>query len=198
MTVDDSGTRPGAGAPHASAGAAIGTAPAVPPPVAAMTGRVMLGNGEVRTLASPGKRLGARILDMIVLIVGAIVLGTLGFGGSAALGASGSETGAAAAIGTFLTTMLTILVLMIAYEVTLTALRGQTLGKMAVGIRVVRAEDGGLPGWGKSIIRWGLPNLMCLIPLLGWVGGLLTYVSLTWDDRRQGWHDKAGATVVVG
>ena len=32
-------------------------APPLPP--VAMTGRVTLGNGEVRTLASPGKRLGA-------------------------------------------------------------------------------------------------------------------------------------------
>lgn len=168
-----------------------------PPPVAAMTGQVALGNGQVRTLASPGKRLVARIIDFILLIVAAMILFALGVGGSAALGSSGSDAGAGAAILAFLSTMLIIIVLTIAYEVTLTAIRGQTVGKMAMGIRVARADNGDIPGWGKSIIRWALPNLMCLIPFLGWIGGLLTYVSLTWDDRRQGWHDKAGATVVV-
>jgi len=168
-----------------------------PPPVAAMTGQVALGNGEVRTLASPGKRLAARIVDMILLGVATLIIAALGFGGGAALGSSGTDAGVGAAIGAFFTTMLVIVVLTIAYEVTLTALRGQTVGKMAMGIRVARADNGDVPGWGKAIIRWALPNLMCLIPFVGWIGGLLTYVSLTWDDRRQGWHDKAGATVVV-
>jgi uncharacterized RDD family membrane protein YckC len=162
-----------------------------------MTGQVTLGNGQVQTLASPGKRLGARLIDMVLLVVAASLIGTLGFGSTAALGSLGTDAAAASALGAFFVTLLTILAVAIAYEVSLTAIKGQTVGKMAVGIRVVRADSGGVPGWGKSIIRWALPNLMCLIPIVGWIGGLLTYVSLTWDDRRQGWHDKAGATVVV-
>jgi uncharacterized RDD family membrane protein YckC len=162
-----------------------------------MTGQVTLGNGQVQTLASPGKRLGARLIDMVLLVVAASLIGTLGFSSTAALGSLGTDAAAAYALGTFFVTLLTILAVAIAYEVSLTAIKGQTVGKMAVGIRVVRADSGGVPGWGKSIIRWALPNLMCLIPFVGWIGGLLTYVSLTWDDRRQGWHDKAGATVVV-
>lgn len=178
---------PGAGHPGSTAAAA---------PVA-MTGQVTLGNGQVRTLASPGKRLVARIIDIVLLVVVMIIIGTLGIGGTAALGSSGSDAGIGAAIAAMFMTVLTMIVLTILYEVTLVALKGQTVGKMAVGIRVARADTGTVPGWGKSIIRWALPNLMCLIPLIGWLVGLLTYVSLTWDDRRQGWHDKAAATVVV-
>lgn len=195
------GNSPGTQGPHTSGAPSYAAPPQYPPagyaPPVAMTGFVTLGNGQVQTLASPGKRLGARLIDMVLLIVAATVIGTLGFGSTAALGSLGTDVAAASALGTFFATLLTILAVAIAYEVTLTAIRGQTVGKMAVGIRVVRADNGAVPGWGKSIIRWALPNLMCLIPLVGWIGGLLTYVSLTWDDSRQGWHDKAGATVVV-
>lgn len=171
--------------------------PVAPPPVAAMTGQILLGNGQVRTLASPGKRFVARIIDIILLGLAMLIIGALGIGGTAALGSSGTDAGVGAAVGAFFMTMLTVFLLTIVYEVTLTALKGQTVGKMAMGIHVARADNGGLPGWGKSIIRWALPTLMCFIPFIGWVGGLLTYVSLTWDNGRQGWHDKAAATVVI-
>ena len=36
-----------------------------------------------------------------------------------------------------------------------------------------------------------------IIPFVGWILALLCYVSLTWDKVRQGWHDKAAATLVV-
>lgn len=164
---------------------------------AAMTGQVTLGNGQVRTLASPGKRLVARILDFCVVWAGATFIGLFGFGSGLAMGASGSDVGIAAMVGTFLAASLTIFVFSVAYEVSLTALRGQTLGKMAMSIRVARADNGELPGWGKATGRWALPWLLGLIPLIGWIGTLLTYLSLTWDDRRQGWHDKAAGTVVT-
>jgi uncharacterized RDD family membrane protein YckC len=169
----------------------------MPPPAVAMTGKVMLGNGEVYTLASPGKRLGARIIDMILISIGIVVIGFMGIGSGAALGSTGTDVGIGAAIGAILMTILTIAILTIAYEVTLTALKGQTIGKMAVGIRVARADNGELPGFGKAIMRWALPNLMLFVPFVGWLASVLTYVSLTWDDRRQGWHDKAAATVVL-
>ncbi len=89
------------------------------------------------------------------------------------------------------------LLISLIYEPALIATRGQTLGKMMVGIKVVRAEDGGLPGWGKAIGRWVLPGVLSLVPFVGWILQLLAYISLLWDDRRQGWHDKMATTVVV-
>ena len=68
---------------------------------------------------------------------------------------------------------------------------------MMVGIKVVRADDGGIRGWGKSIGRWMVLVLPSLIPIGGFLLVLLVYLSPTFDDRRQGWHDKAAATVVV-
>ena len=164
---------------------------------AAMTGQVTLGNGQVRTLASPGVRLVARIIDFCVVWAGGAVIGIFGFGGGLAMGATGTDAGVLAMIAAFVAASMTIFVFSVVYEVSLTALKGQTLGKMAMGIRVARADNGELPGWGKAAGRWALPWLLGLIPLIGWIGTLLTYLSLTWDDRRQGWHDKAAATVVT-
>ena len=64
-------------------------------------------------------------------------------------------------------------------------------------IMVVRAENGEVPGWGKSIGRWILPGLLGLIPVVGGLLVLLVYLSLLWDASRQGWHDKMGTTVVI-
>ena len=150
----------------------------------AMTGRVTLGNGEVRNLASPGKRLAARIIDGALVLVAAVFL-------SAVIRGSDSF------FLRFFLFMVVVFFLLLLYEPTLIALRGQTLGKAMMNVKVVGAEDGEIPGWGKSLGRWLLPGLLSLIPILGGLLSLLVYVSLLWDDRRQGWHDKTAATVVI-
>lgn len=163
----------------------------------AMTGRVTLGNGEVRNLASPGRRLVARIIDAVIILFVIVVLTIVGIAGLVI----GSE---ADADGIAMTAMFAgfgglalFSVVALLYEPTMIALKGQTLGKMAMNIMVARAEDGGVPGWGKALGRWLLPGLLTLIPVLGSLLVLLVYLSLLWDDRRQGWHDKMGTTVVI-
>lgn len=163
----------------------------------AMTGRVELGNGEIRDLASPGKRLVARIIDIAIILAVVIFLAIVGAAG-VFLGSETEQDALAftalfAGFGGLAIFSLVVLV----YEPTLIALKGQTLGKMAMNIMVVRAEDGGVPGWGKALGRWVLPGLLSLIPFGGGLLALLVYISLLWDDRRQGWHDKMGTTVVI-
>ena len=163
----------------------------------AMTGRVTLGNGEVRDLASPGKRLVARIIDIVIIGFIIVVLTIVGVAGLV----SGSDNGdGALAVSAFFLGfggLAFFAIILVLYEPTLIALKGQTPGKMAMRIMVARAEDGGVPGWGKAIGRWILPGLLGLIPAVGGLLALLVYISLLWDDRRQGWHDKMGATVVI-
>ena len=162
----------------------------------AVTGWANLGTGGTVELASVGARLGARVLDWIIMIIGYIVLLVIGLG--AALGTdSDSDDASALSIGAILVTVLLIAVVGIIYEVTMIALKGQTVGKMATSIKVVRADNGLVPGWGKSISRWIIPAVLAFIPLVGWILSLLVYISLTWDRARQGWHDKAAATLVV-
>lgn len=67
---------------------------------------------------------------------------------------------------------------------------GQTFGKRALGIRLVRLDDGepvGVPlALGRYLLHWA-----DMLPLLvGWLWPL-------WDDRRQTFADKIVRTVVV-
>lgn len=154
------------------------------------SGMAMLGTGDIVELARPLTRLVARIIDGAIIVLVALIpllIGIQDFDDvtDGSLGASLALT----AIG-------------LVYEVSLVATRGQTLGKMAMKIRIIRAGDGLLPGWDMSTVRWlvpAIPSLVGLVPALGLVGllSLVVYLSLTWDKVRQGWHDKAAKTLVV-
>lgn len=144
---------------------------------------ITTGTGQQAYLAGPSARLGARILD--ALITGAVAFVVL-LAGAVAAGSTGSDV-------LFFLTLAAVLVGLIVYEVGLTATKGQTLGKQAVKIKVIRVDNGQPPGWGKSALRWVVPGLCGIIPF----GGLICYASLTWANNRQGWHDMAAATYVV-
>jgi len=83
------------------------------------------------------------------------------------------------------------------YTIVPTALLGQTLGKIAVGTRVVAEDDGSLPGWRRSALRWALPGVVGRLPFVGLWVGLAVMASLVWDPRRRGLHDRLAGTVVV-
>jgi uncharacterized RDD family membrane protein YckC len=72
--------------------------------------------------------------------------------------------------------------------------KGQTVGKLAMGI-ATRDESGqGSIGYGRALGRFGiilLLDLPCGIPLL------IDYLSPLWDSRRQAWHDKTAHSLVV-
>ncbi|MGD8398103.1 MAG: RDD family protein [Anaerolineae bacterium] len=75
-----------------------------------------------------------------------------------------------------------------AYYVGFWLLAGQTPGKAALGVAVVRADGSRLRA-GAAIARW-----------LGyWLSGIffLGYLWILADNRRQGWHDKLARTLVV-
>ena len=147
-------------------------------------------HGHPVLLATPGARLGARLIDFeIISTVWLIVLiGVLSSSSEQDI----EDLGAAI----LLILILPPLVGGFLYEVVMTGTRGQTLGKMALGIKVIHSGTGANPGPAKSLGRWALPNLILLIPLVGWLFSLLCYVSLTWGNNRQGWHDNAAGTLV--
>ncbi len=90
-----------------------------------------------------------------------------------------------------------LLVFGAAYTIAPTAIWGQTLGKVAVGTRVVTDADGSLPGWRRSTIRWAVPGLLGRLPYIGILISLAVTASLVLDPRRRGLHDKAAGTIVV-
>jgi uncharacterized RDD family membrane protein YckC len=81
------------------------------------------------------------------------------------------------------------LVFSIAYYLASWTKSGQTLGKMALGIKIVGA-DGQPPSGGKALLRY-----------LGYIlNGVVLSIGFLWaafDRKRQGLHDKIAGTYVV-
>jgi uncharacterized RDD family membrane protein YckC len=157
-------------------------------------------------VSSMGRRLGARLIDTVILSVIYMVFAFAGIAGSVGAAQDCDPNSADYnscindASGSIVASMGAVFgILAIAgllYEWLMTGLAGATLGKMAVGIRVVKADTGQKPGLGAAFIRW-------IIPVVGsfacGIGQLVVYLSPFWDKsgRQQGWHDKASSTMVV-
>ena len=67
---------------------------------------------------------------------------------------------------------------------------GQTIGKRALGIRVIDFNTGGPIGFGRAVVRY-FGRIVSFIPCL------LGYFWMLWDKERQCWHDKFATDVVV-
>lgn len=76
------------------------------------------------------------------------------------------------------------------YHVAFIAIKGQTLGKMALGIQVVDSQ-GNIPGIGSVLLRETIGKLLSAIALG------LGYLWVAWDKEKRGWHDHIGSTYVV-
>ena len=87
-------------------------------------GLAALGTGETVELATPGLRLGARLIDIVIGFVIGIIVGLVD-------------------------PLLLPILAGAAYEVCFVALKGQTPGKMATSIKVVRADNGAFPRLGR-------------------------------------------------
>jgi uncharacterized RDD family membrane protein YckC len=116
------------------------------------------------------RRFAGALIDGILLgIVNAVLRSALGTGGGTGLG----------------------LVISAVYFTTLIgAARGQTLGQMALGIRVIDFNTGGPIGYGRAFIRWLVSIVSAIVILVG-------YLWMLWDKEKQCWHDKAATDVVV-
>ena len=157
-------------------------------------------------LADPGRRLGARLLDLLVLLPVTIVLlaGTLlvaapRFGPLFPTYATGQGSSARLPTPGFVWLYLVVLgcglvssLVMVAYETILVAKWGRTLGMRWLAIRPL-GTDGVPLGWGRSFVR---AIVYWLFGLLGWIG-LVNVLWCLWDDDRQCLHDKAADSIVV-
>lgn len=145
------------------------------------------------TPVGPWPRLGARIIDGLVLFVPNLII--------AAILTDGDGSGFTG-IGTddnllylFVTTFVGY-----GYAVWLEAARGQTVGKMAIGIKVI-GPDGRVPATDVAARR----NAWLLLSLIPILGGILSFiaaiaigVTINSDPFNRGVHDNfAGGSAVV-
>jgi len=78
----------------------------------------------------------------------------------------------------------------IAYSVLMIGSKGQTLGKMATGVKVVRHGSPAPIGYGLATGRFFSTYLSAIPCYLGMLWPL-------WDDKNQTFHDKICSTVVI-
>ena len=139
--------------------------------------------------ATFGQRLGAYLLDFLVIGVPFAILATILAVAVAPDEGTDVDGGAAGAL--ILLYVLGFIGLWAYYVLLEGGPTGQTIGKKAVGIRVVSMQTGGPIGYGKSfvrtLVRTFLSGNICL----------LGFLWMLWDKEKQTWHDKISDSVVV-
>jgi uncharacterized RDD family membrane protein YckC len=157
------------------------------------------------SLADPGRRLGARLLDVlvllpvfVVLLVVTLLIAAPHFGPLIPQVPNGSTSASVPTPG-ILWLYLVVFgcavamgLVMVAYETVLVARFGRTLGMRWLRIRPL-GTDGVPLGWARSSVR---ALIYWLFSLLGWIG-LLNPLWCLWDDQRQCLHDKVADSIVV-
>jgi uncharacterized RDD family membrane protein YckC len=176
-------------APAAAGTGGAASAAATP---AAAAGPVM---SPVRPLEVPRYggfwiRFLARIIDWLILIVvNSAVTVPLGLGGLNILSGSHDMFDLASMLALFGLSAVIRLVISATYEILLTWKRGATLGKMALGLKVVRPDGSGL-SLGRSVARF----------FSTWISGFIFcigYIIAAFDDEKRSLHDRICETRVI-
>ncbi len=128
--------------------------------------------------ASYGQRVGAFLIDGVIILVILFIL--------AGILAARDNLGPAVVFGLFGLAS-------VVYKPLMEGSRGQTLGKMAVNIKVVRAVDAGPIGYGEAFMRWFIATLIGFVPF----GSFIDLLWPLWDQHKQTLHDKVAKTIVV-
>jgi uncharacterized RDD family membrane protein YckC len=146
---------------------------------------VMAGRGAALSIASPGRRFMAQFVDGLILVVPFFILM---FGSIFAAKGSVKPDALANPFG-----LLTILWMfgIVVYEALFLSRNGQTPGKMAFKLRVVRPDGGKISAgqaWGRAFSR----SLLSFTRILGIVDVLMVFSS---EGRTL--HDRLAKTRVV-
>lgn len=142
--------------------------------------------------ASFGRRFVASLLDgVIVGVVGGIIGLVMGIIVGLILVATGSSS------KDLTTSILGGVVqivnggLTLGYYIYFTGKNGQTLGKKALGIKVIKKDSMQVPGYMSAFLREVVGKFLSAI-----VFGL-GYLWMLWDKDKQTWHDKIAGTIVI-
>lgn len=140
-------------------------------------------------------RVGAQVIDTIIVLVITTVLLLLIPGGSPDMDLDQllAADPADLSIDTLLPGPVDVLVGFVLPAIAIVWLwrrREATPGKMAIGARVVDAKTGRAITAVQGVVRW-FGYWLSAVPLC------LGFLWVAIDPRRQGWHDKLAGTVVV-
>ena len=148
-------------------------------------------------LASWGSRVVAQIVDGIIIGIGAVVL----FAILAALGLTVETDGGAAAfiVTAFFAVLAFSIVALLYAPVLMSRTNGQTLGRMVVNIRVIRADGGPMTFWfavlREIVVKSFLVGVISSATFgLAW---LLDILWPLWDEENRALHDFVVNTRVI-
>ena len=137
-------------------------------------------------LSGRGTRLGAVLLDFLFFAICLLP-------GLAILVSADSDMNKGVGITLIAIGWLGLLIVQMYFLVS----RGQSLGKMALGIKIVKKSDGTVPGFVKVVLlRSFVPSLLAGIPYAGPVIYVADFLFIFRDDRRC-IHDLIAETEVV-
>lgn len=134
-------------------------------------------------LGSIGARFVATLIDGVLLWIVETMIAIPIIGAGAA---AGGDT--AVLVATGLSTLVN-LAISSGYEIFMIGSRGQTLGKMAMSLKVVRA-DGSALGYGLAAGRYFYKILSAIILMIG-------YLMALWDPEKRALHDRICETRVI-
>lgn len=160
------------------------------PPTAQLTGRTRVVGGGAVVYAGFRKRLAASLIDSLVVgVIGGVIGMMIGGVMGAALG-FGGETSGGTLIAIQVVTQLVSLGLTAAYYASFHSSRSMaTLGKMAIGIKVVRT-DGDQITLARGVGRYFATAISTLTLFIG-------YLMAAFTDRKRALHDMICDTLVV-
>jgi len=132
-------------------------------------------------------RVVARFIDGLILGIAQACIALLFFGTFGAQFFPGVTR--SASIGPLLAFQFFSYAIAILYDVLFLRYQGATLGKMALGLRVVRS-DGESLGWGVAIGRYFMYIVSGIILLIG-------YIMAGFDTEKRALHDRVCDTRVI-
>lgn len=148
----------------------------LPPPPPSFGGQVFGEQAGYFELSGWWRRVGAVLLDGLIVGVPTQILVAIGQASDSA--------------GLLAFAYLVSIVGGALYSILLVGRSGQTVGKMVLGIRIVRDGSNAPIGYGLATGRYFATILSALPCYLGFLWPL-------WDDKNQTFHDKICSTVVV-
>ena len=178
-----------AAAPPITPASPLADSPYAPPTATLVGSHTAVLGGEV-VYAGFWKRVAANIIDSFIVgivggIIGAIIGGVLG----AAMGMNGGLGGGGFIAIQLITNLVSITITAGYYAWFHSSANQATLGKLAIGIKVVRS-DGEAIGFGRGVGRYFAFLLSSLILGIGLLMAAFT-------ERKQGLHDMLCDTLVV-
>ena len=143
------------------------------------------------------RRVGAQLIDGAIILAGALVVLAI----LAAMGVSAdTEGGAVATIVAALFGLFAIAIVALLYApVLMSRTNGQTLGRMALGIRVIRADGGPMTFW-FALLREVLVKTLLVGVVSSATFGLASLLDALWplwDEENRALHDLVVNTRVI-